>query len=237
MVRIEILFPEFCNLFGDSANVRYLKQCLPDAEFIETSYNDEPLFATEKPDLIYMGAMTESAQEKVITKLMPYRKRIRQLINEDVPFLITSNALEIFGRYIKNEDGTKIKALGLYAIGANRDMMHRFNCLVLGKFMNMDIVGFKTQFTFAFGHTDEYPFIEVLRGTGMNRKTANEGIHDHNFFATYLVGPILILNPLFTRYLLRNVMGIKDAMLAHEDVILAAYEKRLEEFKDPKVEV
>ena len=71
-----------------------------------TSYMDEPLFVTEKPDLIYMGAMTESAQEKIIKKLMPYKERIAQLISEDVPMLFTNNAVEIFGQYIENEDGS-----------------------------------------------------------------------------------------------------------------------------------
>ena len=102
MTRIEVLFPEFCSLFADSSNVRYLERCLPDAEFVYTSYMDEPLFVTEKPDLIYMGAMTESAQEKIIKKLMPYKERIAQLISEDVPMLFTNNAVEIFGQYIEN---------------------------------------------------------------------------------------------------------------------------------------
>ena len=66
MTRIEVLFPEFCSLFADSSNIRYLEKCLPDAEFVFTSYMDEPLFVKEQPDLIYMGAMTESAQEKII---------------------------------------------------------------------------------------------------------------------------------------------------------------------------
>ena len=109
MTRIEVLFPEFCSLFADSSNVRYLERCLPDAEFVYTSYMDEPLFVTEKPDLIYMGAMTESAQEKIIKKLMPYKERIAQLISEDVPMLFTNNAVEIFGQYIENEDGTFIR--------------------------------------------------------------------------------------------------------------------------------
>ena len=34
--KIEILFPEFCNLAGDSSNMRYLRKCMPKAEFIET---------------------------------------------------------------------------------------------------------------------------------------------------------------------------------------------------------
>ena len=42
MTRIEVLFPEFCSLFADSSNIRYLEKCLPDAEFVFTSYMDEP---------------------------------------------------------------------------------------------------------------------------------------------------------------------------------------------------
>ncbi|MEQ2364426.1 hypothetical protein WMO25_04865, partial [Coprococcus sp. CLA-AA-H190] len=147
MTRIEVLFPEFCSLFADSSNIRYLEKCLPDAEFVFTSYMNDPLFVKEQPDLIYMGAMTESAQEKIIRKLMPYKARIAELIAADVPMLFTNNAVEIFGQYIENEDGSKIEALDLYPIYAKRDMMHRFNCLVRGHFDDIEIVGFKTQFT------------------------------------------------------------------------------------------
>lgn len=179
--------------------------------------------------------MTESAQEKIIKKLMPYKERIAQLISEDVPMLFTNNAVEIFGQYIENEDGSKIEALNLYPIYAKRDMMHRFNCLLRGSFDDIQIVGFKTQFTMAYGDTDKYPFIHVDKGTGMNKETVNEGIRDHNFFATYLVGPFLVLNPLFTKYLLNDVMKL-DATLAFEPVIMEAYERRLKEFLDPKTQ-
>lgn len=235
MIKVEVLFSEFCGIFADSSNMKYLQQCLPDAEFIYTAFTDEPLFASENPSLIYMGAMSESAQEKVIRKLMPYKERLQALIEADVPMLLTNNALEIFGAYIENEDGSRIEALNIYPFYAKRDMMHRFNCLVRGHFHDMEIVGFKTQFTFAYGETDEHPFIHVDKGTGMNKSTANEGIHDHNLFATYIIGPFLILNPLFTKYFMREVMGITDAELAYENVIMQAYERRLEEFKDLKV--
>ena len=185
-----------------------------------------------------MGAMTESAQEKIIKKLMPYKERIAQLISEDVPMLFTNNAVEIFGQYIENEDGSKIEALNLYPIYAKRDMMHRFHDDGQdGQNLHDDIqiVGFKTQFTMAYGDTDKYPFIHVDKGTGMNKETVNEGIRDHNFFATYLVGPFLVLNPLFTKYLLNDVMKL-DATLAFEPVIMEAYERRLKEFLDPKTQ-
>lgn len=234
-MRIEVLFPEYCNLFGDSSNMKYLKECLPDAEFIYTDYMSEPVFATEKVDLIYMGAMTEHMQTMVIKKLQPYKERIVELIKSDVPFLITSNALEVFGRWIENEDGSKEKALGIFDFYAKRDMMHRFNGLVRGHFGDMPILGFKTQFTMAYSENFKYGFIQVDKGVGMNPKVDIEGIHLHQFYGTYLVGPFLILNPLFTKHLL-GVLGVENPKLAHEEVIMDAYERRMKEFLNPKVE-
>ncbi|MEE1242510.1 hypothetical protein [Frisingicoccus sp.] len=234
-MKIEVLFPEYCNLFADSSNMKYLQQCLPEAEFIYTDYMSEPVFVTETVNLIYMGAMTEHMQSMVIKKLMPYKERIVELIKQDVPFLITSNALEIFGRWIENEDGTKEKALGIFDFYAKRDMMHRFNGLVRGHFGDMPIIGFKTQFSMAYSQEFKYPFIQIDRGTGMNPKVNVEGIHLNHFYGTYLVGPFLVLNPLFTKYLMK-VMGVEQPVLAHEAVIMDAYERRMKEFMDPKVE-
>ena len=221
-MKIEVLFPEYCNLFADSSNMKYLQQCLPEAEFIYTDYMSEPVFVTETVNLIYMGAMTEHMQSMVIKKLMPYKERIVELIKQDVPFLITSNALEIFGRWIENEDGTKEKALGIFDFYAKRDMMHRFNGLVRGHFGDMPIIGFKTQFSMAYSQEFKYPFIQIDRGTGMNTKVNVEGIHLNHFYGTYLVGPFLVLNPLFTKYLMK-LMGVEQPVLAHEAVIMDAY--------------
>lgn len=65
-MKIEVLFPEFANLFGDCWNWRYLARCMPQAELIETGYGDEPSFVSEKVDMIIMGAMTEHGQELAI---------------------------------------------------------------------------------------------------------------------------------------------------------------------------
>ena len=70
-MKIEILYPELCNLFADNANVAYLRRCLPQAEFVETSRDAVPLFVSEQPALIYLGAMTESAQERSYAPCAP----------------------------------------------------------------------------------------------------------------------------------------------------------------------
>lgn len=226
-MKVEILFPEFCNLYGDLKNADYLKRCLPEAEFIETALHDEPAFLTQDVRFLYMGPMTEHTQEKIIEKFKPHKERLRERIESGAVFLFTGNAFEIMGRYIENEDGTRIEALGLFDFFAKRDMMHRHNSSFMGNFENTDILGFKTQFTMSYPTGEEHPFIQVKKGVGLNPKCRYEGIHYRNFFGTYLIGPILIMNPVFTKKLL-GLLG--EGTLAFEKEVTDAYEKRLQDF-------
>lgn len=196
-MKIEILFPEFCNLYGDISNIKYLKKCLSNqkVKYIETSFDMEPSFVTQDINFIYLGPMTENRQEKVIKKLMPYKKRIEELIEKNTVFLFTGNALEILGKYIENEDGIKIEALGIFDVYAKRNMMHRHNSLFIGEYNNIKIVGFKSQFTMMYGNNTDNYFLKVEKGIGINKESKLEGINKNNFFGTYLTGPILILNP------------------------------------------
>lgn len=228
---IEMLYPEVCNLFGDTSNIKYLKKCIPDAEIIKTDINSEPAFVKQDVNMIYMGPMPENIQEIAIIKLKPYKDRIKELIQKDVVFLVTGNAVEIFGKYIENEDGTQIECLSIFNTFAKRDMMHRHNSIFLGTYEDIEIVGFKSQFTMSYGENQENYFLKADKGIGLNKDTSLEGIKDHNFIGTYILGPILILNPLFTKKILK-MMGCKNANIAFEEETMQAYNKRLEEFKE-----
>ena len=67
-------------------------------------------------------------------------------------------------------------------------------------------------------------------GIGINPESKLEGIHQNNFIATYVIGPLLILNPYFTLKLLK-MMGVDKPKLAFEEEVLKAYEVRLKKFK------
>ena len=228
-VKIEILFPELCNLFGDMYNMKYLKMCIPEAEFIDTALDDVPAFSKEDVNMIYLGPMTEKTQEKVIAKLLPYKNRIEELIEKNVIFLFTGNAIEILGKYIENEDGSKVEGIGIFDVYSKRDMMHRHNSYLVGKYEDVEIVGFKSQFTMMYGDNDNLYFIEVEKGIGINKESKLEGIQKNNFIGTYVLGPILILNPLFTKKIIEK-MGIEPKIALEEDV-MAAYNARLKELK------
>lgn len=230
-MKIEVLFLEFCNLYGDMSNIEYLHKCIPEAEIIYTSIDEEPAFLTQNVNLIYLGPLTERKQEIVINKLKPYKEKIEELINNKTPFLFTGNAVEVLGKYIENEDGTNIEGLGIFEVYAKRNMLQRFNCLYLGKYEDIEILGFKSQFTMLYGDNSKNYFADTEMGIGINNTTKLEGIKENNFFGTYVIGPLLILNPLFTEKLLK-IMGIEEPKIAFREDVMAAYEERLRRYKE-----
>lgn len=225
MKRIELLFPELCNIYGESYNVEYLKRSNPEEiEVIETNHKKQPAFVTEDVDMIYLGCTTEKKQEQIIEILRPFKVRIQELIDKGTIFLITGNAVEIFGNYIKDED-RKIEALGLFDFYAERYMKRdRHNSQYIGKYKDLSMLGHRSQFSFAYGDFDQY-FVEIEKGIGMNPETKREGIHVNNFYATYSLGPYLILNPHFAKELL-GIMGV-EPKLCFENEIIEAYDYRL----------
>lgn len=230
-MKIEVLFSEMCNLFGDLGNIRYLQKTLPQAEFIFTPFCGDPQFVREKMNLVYLGPMTEQTQERVIKKLRPLRDGIRREIDGGTVFLFTGNALEIFGDYIENEDGSRIDGLGLYRLHARRDRQNRHNSAFLGDFGGKAVMGIKTQFSMSYTSDDSTGLFKVVKGIGLNRGASAEGIRVHNFFGTYLLGPLLVQNPPFTRALLQ-LIGAGNTPPAFEKEVDTAYNVRLEEFQD-----
>ena len=231
---IEILFPEVCGLFGDSQNVTYLQQTLPEAEFILTPLTAVPYFAENQPDMIYIGAMSEAIQRRVIEKLMPLKERIKELIDANVPILATGNAGEIFTKqidYITEE--ITVPALGFFDMTVKTNLFDRYNGKVLGKFNDIDIVGFRSQFSFIYGDNSNCYFLKCVRGDGINRNSKLEGLRMNNLICTQILGPILPLNPLFCEYFI-GLTGT-SAVAAHRESAMQAYAQRLKEFSDPSV--
>jgi len=225
-MKIEILYPEFCNLYGDLGNITYLKKCLPKAKFIETSINDKPKFLDEKIDLIYMSSMSEKNQGKILNKLLPHKEKIKELVDNGTIFLLVGNSFEIFTNYIEDND-KKIECLGILDFYSKRYLPKRFNSLFLGYFNKTKIVGYSSRFTHTYGDNSKNYLFKVSKGFGINPETNYEGIRVNNLFATYMLGPLLVQNPLFTKYIL-NLLGVKNKPIKS---IMKAYEVRVNEFE------
>jgi CobQ-like glutamine amidotransferase family enzyme len=236
---IEMLFPEIANLHGDNANITYLAQCRPDARVIRTSLTDTPAFVTEPVDLVYLGPLTEQGQLKAIERLRPHRQRIAALIEARTTFLFTHNALEVLGARIRNDDmGYDVPAVGVLEVEATLKMFGRYNGKVLGATPEVGhehpILGYKSQFSMVSAPLDLPGFLTAERGIGRNTETAIEGVRVGNFIGTSLIGPLLIVNPHFTRALLAQLDPDSEPALAHERFALAAYDARLRDFRDDR---
>ena len=231
-MKIEILYPEVANLYGDLSNINYLASCDPSIEIVNTNLNDVPRFVNEDIALVYMGTTTESGQELIRDALKPYVNDLKKRIEDNKVILFTGNSIEILCEYIEVED-KKIEMLGLYPFHAKRDMNKRYNSLWLGEFMDTKLVGFKSQFSHLYGDNSNNYLFKTIRGDGINLENKLEGIKDHNLYATYIIAPLLVCNPDFCKYILKT-MGVKNPKLKCEEVAYESYNQRLHDFEEEK---
>ena len=233
---IEVLYPEYNNLYGDRGNLSYLKRKLQDAgaaiEWVYTHLEDTPAFVQRSVDLLYIGPCTERQQEEEIRRLMPYREALAARMQSEQLTLATGNAMELFEEYILRADKSRVEGLGLIPLHAERFSRLRYNELCVGIFEDLRVVGFKNQLSHSYGE-NTHPFLHMQTGTGIHPQTDAEGWQIGGFFGTYLIGPLLPLNPPLAGQLLRRLLPTYiDHPLPFEQ---EAYEKRLAELADPSV--
>ena len=70
--------------------------------------------------------------------------------------------------------------------------------------------------------------MDIIGSYGASKEAKVEGVKRNNFFGTYLLGPFLISNPLFTKELMKK-LGVENPVLPYEADIMKAYEVRLAE--------
>ena len=232
-MKTEILFPEVANLCGDLMNVTYLRQSCPEMEVVETGLKDRPAFLDGGVDLVYVGSATERGLRLMVQALTPYKAELERYVDGGGLMLATGNALDALGEYVMIDGKRAFDGLGILPTHAEYHMMKRHNSFLLGSFQDMEIVGFKS----LFGHT--YPdeeltdaLFRVERGVGRHPGTYAEGFRRGGLMATYLMGPLLVLNPPFTKQLLQELGA--EGTLAFEEAAMEAYEARLAEFRDEK---
>lgn len=231
-MKLEYLYPELGNLYGDSANMRYLCKCLPQAEVVETHIGEAPAFVSD-PDVcfIYSGPMTERGQGIALEELRPYGEVLSERIANGLHGLFTGNSMELLGKSITAEEVT-LEGLGIVELRSHRDVAHRYNGFFLGNTEGIEITAFNSRFSHSIPGAGLKGFAKVTRGIGLDPDCAYEGYRVGNLIGTYLLGPLLVLNPLLTQHLMAS-LGCKGAPAFFTEA-LQAYEARLTEFRDSR---
>lgn len=224
-MKVEILFPELCAIFGDYGNIIFLEENLGKKAITKTSIIDKPKFIDEPVDLIYMGAMSEKTQLLVLEKLKPNVNILKSKIEKGMKVLFTGNAMDLLGRYIIEEDGTKIEGLNLFEFDTVIKRSPRFNDTILGNnSSNLEIIGHKTQFTQSYGENESNFFVKVDIGTGINKASKFEGFVYKGLIGTNLTGPLLPLNPDFAKQYL-------NIEILHYQVLIRAKNQKIKDIK------
>lgn len=229
-MKVELLFPEVCNLYGEMQNAYYLRRCCDDIEIVTTDLHSRPRFLDEEIALVYLGTTTEQGLRLVTDALRPLRQEIVTKIDAGQLFLATGNGQDVLLERIESDKAAPIEGVGILPGVARYRMMQRHNSFFLGRFGEMDIVGFKSIFGHTYDAGEENGLFTAVRGVGRNMDTKVEGFRRGGLMATYLIGPLLVLNPPFTKWLLGQ-MGCPET-LAFEQAAMDAYEERVREFSD-----
>ncbi|NLW14959.1 MAG: hypothetical protein GX038_01685 [Erysipelothrix sp.] len=226
-MKIEILFPELCAMYGDNGNILLLEKTFGKENVIRTSILEKPRFLSEDIDMVYMGAMSEKTQIQVLDILHPVLDKLKEKIENNMKVLFTGNATDLLGTKIIEEDKSVIKGLGLFDFETVIKRSPRLNVVLYGSYEGIPMVGHKTQFTESFSkdHTD-YLF-KVDKGMGINRNSMLEGFVYKGLVGTNITGPFLVMNPGFAKAYL-------ETEIPHMELLEETQAKRIEDTKGIK---
>ena len=194
--KIAHLYYDLMNLYGESGNILALKKHLEKQNLKVTitnlSINDEIDF--NKYDFYYLGSGNDEAYYLALKHLEQYQKEIKTAIENNKFFLATGNSLCLFGDL--NILNFKPEKCEFRIVGEQTFTFKNLENTIIG-FQNRDYI---------LKFVKEEHLFEVKKGTGYIPKAIVEGIKKNNFYGTFLLGPLLIRNPLFTEYLVKEIM-------------------------------
>lgn len=235
--KIAHLYFDLMNLYGENGNIRFLKKKLEeqgiDVDVTFLSIGDDIDF--EKYDFYYIGTGSDDNKYIVLNDIVKYKEKIQKAIDNNKYFLITGNAIELFGESIINLNNEISVTLDTFKYQVREEEFR-----IVGEqyytcdFIDEKIIGFQNRHSVIINYKDEYLF-DVVKGTGYTPDLEFEGIHKNNFYGTYLLGPILVRNPYFTKYIIENIcddLGIKYKDNTKNDISFKAYHEYIKNFHE-----
>lgn len=210
-ITIGYLYYDLLNLYGDSGNIKTLKYHLEeqgiDVDIKNISVGDKKDF--KNIDLLYIGSGTNDNLMVALNDLKNDKKELEQYIKDKKFILSTGNSIELFGNYILLSK-QKIKTLGVldYVCMKEKRMVKDVNTTT--NLIDDKIIGFENHDGKVLTFDDDIIKID-------------------NFYGTYIIGPLLVRNPKFCSYFIKELITSKDKEFSFKDenydLDIKAYEK------------
>ncbi|HOP11970.1 MAG TPA: hypothetical protein PK629_10810 [Oscillospiraceae bacterium] len=202
------LYDDLLDLYGDGGNFTVIKKRLEAAGYdLTAEYRTvgEPFDLTQY-DFVYISPGLPKNLAVAAFDLVPRCENLFEAIEKGVVFLTTGNAPALFGEEFVLDDGEKIKGCGLFPVRHTFGKKITIRDLVGVTDSELEITGFLNSTDTREGDY-ETPFIRI---TGSGKQTYNQttdGARLKNFFATELLGPVLVRNPELLRRMLTLIAG------------------------------
>lgn len=224
------IFPDLMNLYGDYGNLAVLQKALAAAgaqtEIVQLRPGQETDFSDAA--FLYMGPGTEPARNAALTHLRPLKDALANaLLTRQVPALFTGNAWSVLGRSL-DLNGATVDGLALfdYVTSETRDRAtgDAIALPVAETLPPVPVVGFLNRCDRVSGV--ETPMFTLEMGKGNDGVSPAEGFVHGNFYATHLIGPLLVKNPHLLHYFVA-LLGVEPQPVDEGDHPALAYQVTL----------
>ena len=204
-IKIAHLYYDLLNLYGEQGNILALTNAFNKQKINVTvdllSIEDNKKF--NKYDIIYIGSGSEENLLLALNDLKKDTQEIKEYIKKDKYFISTGNSKDLFGKFIQINN-SKYKALNIFDYYSKQNPVRIVGESIMGFKDLPPIVGFQNR---ACVMQNNYNHLfSVINGYADNYKSSYEGYRENNFLATYLIGPLLIRNPHFTDYIVKDIL-------------------------------
>lgn len=203
-ITIGHLYYDLMNLYGEIGNIKVLTYHLKNqgikVNIKNLSIDDNINF--DELDLIYIGSGTNNNQLLVLNDILKYKEDIHKYYNNNKFFLITGNAIELFGEQIIDIDNNVHEGLKLFDYYTKENKKRIVNEVYIPSLFTKDnILGFNNHFGSIYND---------------NIKLDNKFIFNNNFYGTYTLG-LLPRNPSFTKYFIKQLIINKNKKFKIKD--------------------
>lgn len=233
-IKIAHLYYDLMNLYGENGNTRVLCKKLEEQKLKVLvhflSIDDEIDFSLY--DIFYIGSGSEENAILVLEHLKKYQSDLKNAILEGKFFIVTGNALELFGNKIIDLDDNYTKTLGIFDYDCKiTDFRIIGEQVYTCPLIEEKVIGFQNRNTVINNYKNN--LFEVINGTGYKPKVMQEGILEKHFYGTYLLGPLLVRNPYFLDEIAKEI--VKTLNLTYktnkkDDVSYKAYHEYIKNF-------
>ena len=223
------LYPNLMNMYGDYANILALKKHLEDQGLtVKVDYkdiNEDIDFSLY--DFIYMGSGTESKELIALNDIIKYKDEFKNLVNNNKIILFTGNASELLGKSIDDN-----LALNVFDFKTQHiDKRYTGDVIVYNDEIG-ELVGFVNKSSIISGDKEHKLFKYIFKDNNLNDEEY-EGYIKNNVFATELIGPILLKNPNFMKYIVKKLLPNNQTYIDKEyKYELASYNVTLNALKE-----